>query len=639
MKTKRNLIQTWLLGAMFLVLPAVAQAQLNYTITVSASPSADGTVSGGGTFAEGSSKMLTASANSGYTFTDWTENGSVVSTAPSYPFTLSSNLNLTANFTNLIYQTLDDPLAYPISDGGGTVAAGICGTNIVGYYVDYYEHGEAFLYNGTTYTTLVVPNAYQNESYALGISGTSIVGYYLDDNYLYHGFLYNGNTYTILNDPDADGYDSFRGTYAQGIDGANIVGYYTDSSGHNHGFLYNGSTYTTLDDPNAGTATGLYGGTYANGISGTNIVGYCIDESGTPHGFIYNGSTYTTLDDPNSFYGTYATGISGSNIVGNYPAAFYQPSFLYQGGTYTTLNPFYKSVSGIFSNTLVGSYTDANSVSHGFAAVVTPAVNYTISVSTSPGAGGTVSGGGVFAAGGSQTVTAVTNTGYAFTDWMENGRVASTAASYTFTLNANRTLIAVFTNLVGETSNWVARVSGTSENLNAIAWSGGEFVAVGDSGTILTSPDGVTWIGSQMGGASLVDIIWSGTKFVTVGSLGMEGGTVATSPDGVTWTGQYSGGGVYSQYDTVYYSEITGVACSGNTFVAVGGLSFGDFGWVMWESPNLAYSETTYSPVGYSGIVWSGTKYVAVGSSGTIVTASSPAPPLWNGQTSGTSAL
>jgi Divergent InlB B-repeat domain len=50
------------------------------TITVRASPSADGTVSGGGTFAAGTSHTVTATPNTGHTFVHWTENGRVVST-------------------------------------------------------------------------------------------------------------------------------------------------------------------------------------------------------------------------------------------------------------------------------------------------------------------------------------------------------------------------------------------------------------------------------------------------------------------------------------------------------------------------------------------------------------------------------
>jgi hypothetical protein len=61
-----------------------------YKLTVEASPRADGTVSGGGTFAEGTSQTVTATPNTGHTFVHWTENGRVVSTSPSYAFTLPS---------------------------------------------------------------------------------------------------------------------------------------------------------------------------------------------------------------------------------------------------------------------------------------------------------------------------------------------------------------------------------------------------------------------------------------------------------------------------------------------------------------------------------------------------------------------
>src|ERR1700730_15164848 len=72
--------------------------QTDYTITVSASPSTGGIVGGGGTFAAGSSRTVTATANTNYTFTSWAENGSVVSSSSSYTFTLNFNRTLIANF-------------------------------------------------------------------------------------------------------------------------------------------------------------------------------------------------------------------------------------------------------------------------------------------------------------------------------------------------------------------------------------------------------------------------------------------------------------------------------------------------------------------------------------------------------------
>jgi Divergent InlB B-repeat domain len=69
-----------------------------YVITVRASPSTDGAVSGGGNFAEGTSHTVMATPNTGRTFVHWTENGRVVSTSESYVFTLSGNVTLVADF-------------------------------------------------------------------------------------------------------------------------------------------------------------------------------------------------------------------------------------------------------------------------------------------------------------------------------------------------------------------------------------------------------------------------------------------------------------------------------------------------------------------------------------------------------------
>jgi Divergent InlB B-repeat domain len=71
----------------------------DYKLTVSASPSADGTVAGGGEVPEGNSTTVTATPNSGFQFVQWTENGSQVSTSPSYMFMMPSRaITLVAHF-------------------------------------------------------------------------------------------------------------------------------------------------------------------------------------------------------------------------------------------------------------------------------------------------------------------------------------------------------------------------------------------------------------------------------------------------------------------------------------------------------------------------------------------------------------
>ena len=71
---------------------------ITFTVSTSSNPSAGGSINGDGTYSSGSSCTVTAKANSDYTFYNWTENGSEVSTNAGYTFTVSSDRNLVANF-------------------------------------------------------------------------------------------------------------------------------------------------------------------------------------------------------------------------------------------------------------------------------------------------------------------------------------------------------------------------------------------------------------------------------------------------------------------------------------------------------------------------------------------------------------
>ncbi len=70
-----------------------------YSISISANPVNGGTISGAGTYTDGSTVNLSATANAGYVFINWTEGGSEVSTNPNYSFTASADRSLIANFT------------------------------------------------------------------------------------------------------------------------------------------------------------------------------------------------------------------------------------------------------------------------------------------------------------------------------------------------------------------------------------------------------------------------------------------------------------------------------------------------------------------------------------------------------------
>ena len=67
-------------------------------IRVSIDPEGAGTVSGAGNYEPQSDVTLTATANEGYQFVNWTEDGVVVSTEETYSFTAVASRQLVANF-------------------------------------------------------------------------------------------------------------------------------------------------------------------------------------------------------------------------------------------------------------------------------------------------------------------------------------------------------------------------------------------------------------------------------------------------------------------------------------------------------------------------------------------------------------
>ena len=81
-----------------IVLNFVHETVPTYSITLTANPTEGGSVSGDGDYEENQEITVTATPNEGYTFVNWTENGTEVSTNASYTFTVTEARTLVANF-------------------------------------------------------------------------------------------------------------------------------------------------------------------------------------------------------------------------------------------------------------------------------------------------------------------------------------------------------------------------------------------------------------------------------------------------------------------------------------------------------------------------------------------------------------
>jgi hypothetical protein len=73
----------------------------------------------------------------------------------------------------------------------------------------------------------------------------------------------------------------------------------------------------------------------------------------------------------------------------------------------------------------------------------------------------------------------------------------------------------------------------TGDELFGVCWGGGQFVAVGWGGAIISSTDGRDWVARASGTrATLRDVAWIGNGYLAVG----DSGTLLTSADAAAWT-------------------------------------------------------------------------------------------------------
>lgn len=175
---------------------------------------------------------------------------------------------------------------------------------------------------------------------------------------------------------------------------------------------------------------------------------------------------------------------------------------------------------------------------------------------------------------------------------------------------------------------FTSRTSGTTKNLQAIANNGSLAVAVGgNSGIILTSPDGITWTQRTVtspGNKTFYSICWDGSKFIAVGAdynftISKWVGIIYTSTDGTIWISRY----LSATGDTTLKN------CVGDG--AGGAVAVGDNGTILqspdglnWTSVEVpALASTTLAGVTYGAGTFVISGYAQVGSgSGKLFTSS-----------------
>jgi uncharacterized repeat protein (TIGR02543 family) len=161
-----------------------------YAVTLSSNPSAGGVTFGSGSYNAGTVVTVIESPNPGYTFVNWTEGATIVSTNSSYQFTITANRTLVANFAVIPAAQFAVILSASPVIGGTTTGAGaytagtsatITATPGAGYTFTNWTEGANVISTSASYVFVVNANRtlvahFAINTYTLTVTSNPIAG-------------------------------------------------------------------------------------------------------------------------------------------------------------------------------------------------------------------------------------------------------------------------------------------------------------------------------------------------------------------------------------------------------------------------------------------------------------------------------
>ena len=417
-----------------------------YAINASANPTNGGSVTGAGSYYEYAMCTLTAEANEGYTFVNWTKNGTQVSTEATYSFSVTGNATLVANFSLNSYSVaaMVNPSVGGSVSGAGTYDYGTTCTLTAmaseGYsFVNWTKDGSQVSTNPTysfTVTGAVTLeanfslNSYEVTAASNPVEGGVVAfgGNYNDD--LFYDFE-DGTTqgWTILQGPDSDSPDNWM----------HCMNYTADdfTSGYGHG----GSNGFMLSESLINNATPVQPDNYL--VSPQVLLGGSISFWATNLDSEYGAEHFAV-----------AVSTEGNTDVDDFTTVEeWTLPVVRTGGTRTLDDGTWYEYSAD-----LGAYSGMGYVAIRHFDCTDQWLLCIDDITIVKGYVGSITG--TFSHGETCTLTATANEGYTFVNWTEGGVEVSTDAEYSFVVTGERNVVANFEEEITEVEQTVTLLQG-----------------------------------------------------------------------------------------------------------------------------------------------------------------------------------
>jgi uncharacterized repeat protein (TIGR02543 family) len=357
-----------------------------YQLSLSAQPSAGGSVGGAGNYIPNQAVTLTATANPGYQFVSWTWQGSVISTNPNFVYSMpSQDISLVANFAPITY--LVSLQAQPAA--GGTVqGAGA------------YPFGQQLTVNA------IPAIGYTFVSWMLNGQVVSSMPQYsftmpANDVHLWANFELIPYALSIAVEPVNAGNVTGAGSYfynqTVAVNAVPNTGYAFSHWSINGQVVHSQPDYSFSMPSNA-----------VHLVAHFSLVQYQLTLTAIPS----DGGTVTGA-------GLYT--FNSTATVNAIPATGYSFGGWYSGGVLQSTQPTFIFAMPAQALTLQAHFDQ---------------IAYPLSLQVNPAGTGAVSGEGNYFYQANITVNAIPSTGYHFISWTHNGNIVSTNAQYTFSMPA-----------------------------------------------------------------------------------------------------------------------------------------------------------------------------------------------------------